>query len=447
MAWLLAGIGLVLTGLVLSLPALYLVDVPAWVYQGALFRAEVADASATPWSLVAHPVPNTLATLLPALLLPVAGPIWTGKLIAVGLLTSGFAAAWALAASSDTLPSGAASSKGARASILIACIVVSSSFWNGYLGYQLGVIGAMALGAVWLRRGRLSAPVVLMSSVALFFAHAIPFAVVALAMGVEALRRRDLRQLVALLPAAILTGWYSLARSIRPEGGFVDSQSTVGVFQGLAYKGYTVLKVGPFHHPDGVEGIGVLADLPALYWTAAALSGLFMAVLIVGLAVGTHRMSPSPRRLAAGGAWALALVALLLPPFALNVVNPGERVLVLAAAALVALVPLPPRLLRALGLVALVFLLDDASALWAQRAGQSDADRTAFYADRVAREQDPAAYTFEDAVDDADAHALPLLGHPVLLHSDLYDAVLRRDWTRHSFDSGLLRPPVSHASP
>ena len=146
------------------------------------------------------------------------------------------------------------------------------------------------------------------------------------------------------------------------------------------------------------------------------------------------------------GCVGLAGVALLLPPFALNVVNPGERFLVMALIGLVALVPLDGRLLRVLGLAALIFLLDDASALWAQRAGLSDAKRTSFYADRAAREQAPDAHTFEETLATATASSTPLLGHPVLLHSDLYDAVLRRDWTRQSFNSGLLQPPTTPAA-
>ena len=221
MPGLLLGAGLLLLGLVLSLPALYLVDLPAWVYQGALFHAEAASASATPWSLHVHPVPNTLATLLPALLLLIAGPIWTGKLLAIGLLAAGFGAAWTLAKTASSSPT----ETGARAAILIACAVVSSSFWNGYVGYQIGVVLAMGLGALWLRQERLSAPVVLAGSVLLFFAHAIPFAVVALAMGVNALRRRDLRQLAALIPAAALTAWYVLARLAQPGAGFIETET------------------------------------------------------------------------------------------------------------------------------------------------------------------------------------------------------------------------------
>jgi len=437
MAWLLAGLGLVLVGLVLSLPALYLVDLPAWVYQGALFRAETADASATPWSLVTHPVPNTLATLLPAMLLSVVGPIWTGKILATGLLAAGFGAAWALA---RAVSPDDASSTWARAAVLVACVVVSSSFWNGYVGYQIGVVLAMALGALWLCRGHLSAPAILIGSVVLFFAHAIPFALVVLAIGIGALRRRDFRQLAALVPAAALVAWYITARIRLPGGGFMPSYRTGSMVDWLIYRIYTVLKMGPFQHPAGVHDAGALASLPSVFWLVVSISGLFTAALVLGLIVGTRAMPPGPLRTSVWGVWTIAGVSMMMPPFILSVVNPGERILVLALVALIAIVPLNRRLLRVLGFVALIFLLDDARSLWAQRSGLSDADRVAFYADRAEREQNPTAYTFEDAVEDAVASPTPLLSHPILLHSDMYDAVSRHDWTRHSFSTGLLRP-------
>lgn len=430
-----------LVGLAIALPALYLVDLPAWVYQGALFRAEAANVSATPWSLYTHPVPNALATLLPALLLSMADPVWTGKWIAVSLIAAGFGAAWALARTASLSIGSSSRDTWARAAVLMSCVVVSSSFWNGYLGYQMGVMLAMGLGALWLHKGRLSAPEVLLGSIAVFSAHAIPFAVVALTMGIVALRQRNLRTLAALLPAALLTAWYVVARARQPDGGFVATQRTDGALDWIAYKAYTVLKVGPFQHPVGVDGSGILAEHPVLYWAAVGLSAIFMVALGIGLIRGTVRMSPGPRRWIVWSAWGLGVVALAMPPFALNVVNPGERFLVLAGIGLVALVPLPPRLLRVLGLAALLFLLDDTYALWAQRDGLSEADRTTFYSDRVARERNPDAHTFEETVEGTRTSSTPLLGHPVLLHSDLYDAVLRRDWTRHSFDSGLLQPP------
>ncbi|HEX9951540.1 MAG TPA: hypothetical protein VGB53_07210, partial [Rubricoccaceae bacterium] len=153
----------VLIGLVLAGPTLYLVDLPAWVYSGALLRAELADAAVTPWHLARAPVPNTLATLLPALVLGALGPEATGRALAAALLAAGFAAAWALGrATEPDAPADAA----ARAAVAASCLVASASFWNGYLGFQIGVVLAIAIAARWRACGGLSPPGVFAASVA-----------------------------------------------------------------------------------------------------------------------------------------------------------------------------------------------------------------------------------------------------------------------------------------
>ena len=432
--------GAVLVSLALAAPQLYLVDLPAWTYTGAVVVAETGGA--TPWGLYPYPVPNTWATALAAPLVALAGPTGAGRLLAALLLAAGFGAAWAFARAADreTAP--------ARAAVVAATLVASSSWWNGYLGFQIGVTLALGLGALWLRRGRLPAPALGIGAAALFFAHAVPFAAFALGAGLDALRRRDVRQVAALVPAAVLTAWYVVARAAVPASGFVAPQATGGAARAVAYKAYTALKLGPFQHPDGLDGQGVLAGHPALYWLGVALSGLFVAALASALAVGTVRLwraggadrEPADREPAGrGGAaygWALVAVALALPPFALNVVNPGERVLVMGALVLLATVPLPRRLLWVMGGAALLFLADDAHALWTQRAGLSAARRAELLAPR-----DRPARPFDDAVEAARAEPLPLLGHPVLLNARYYGLAERGDWTAPAFDSGPLRPP------
>lgn len=428
-----------LVGLVLAVPALYLVDLPAWVYSGALLRAELADATSTPWHLAAWPVPNTLATLSPALVLGALGPEATGRALAAALLAAGFAAAWALGrAAAPDEPADAA----ARACVAAACLVASASFWNGYLGFQIGVVLALALAARWRRRGRLSPAGVLVASLALFLAHAVPFAVAALALGLDALARRDGRTLTALAPSAVLTAAYVAA---KPPAGFAPPAGVGGPGHALAYKAYTALKLGPLTRPVRLDGTPLL-DGPALA-VAVAAAAVFVAVLVGALAVGTLRMPPGGPRRAALFAWAAAGASMLLPPFALNVVNPGERVLVVAAVGLLAVVPLPARVLRPLGLAALLFLADDAAALWGQRPGLAPDVRAATYAGRAAREHAarehaaPVDARFGTAARDAAADpAERLLRHDVLLHSDLYDAARRRDWSRGGFDSGVLVP-------
>ena len=422
--------GAVLVALCLAVPQLYLVDLPAWTYTGAVVVAEAGGA--TPWGLYPWPVPNTWATLLAAPLVAAFGPTGAGRAFGAALLAAGFWAAWALARAVD------AETTPARAAVLASTLVVSSSWWNGYLGFQVGVTLALALGAGWARRGRLSAPALAAGSTALFFAHAVPFAAFALGAGLDALRRRDGRQVAALVPAGALTAWYLAARLSLPDAGFVAPEAAGGAGRALAYKAYTALKLGPFQHPDGLGGEGVLAGHPALYWAGVALSGVFVAVLVGALAVGTVRLwrARGTGRWAAAYGWALVAVALALPPFALNVVNPGERVLVMAAVVLVATVPIPRRLLWTLGGAALLFLADDAHALWAQRPGLDAARRAELLAPR-----EQAARPFGDAVDAAAAEPLPLLGHPVLLNARYYGLAERADWAAPAFDSGPLRPP------
>ena len=439
-AWRL-GLGLslaALAALVVAVPALYLTDVPAWVFGGAMLRAELADPAATPWHLAPHPVPNALAHALAAALLGVLSPQATGAALALAMLIGGGAAAWALARAAWP---GAPGQAGARAAVLVSCLVVSSSWWNGYVGFQLGVALAFATGALWLRRGRLGPAWTLAASLALFAAHAVPFGALALALGLSALRRRDAAELAALVPAGALALWYAAARLAGPEA-FVPAAETGGLARALAYKGYTVLKLGPLQRPVGLDGAPP-GQGPGL-WIALGLSAVFVAALGVALVRGTAAMAPGGRRRAAAFAWGLAGVALVMPPFALNVVNPGERLLVLAAGALVALVPLDDRWARVFGVAALLFVADDAAGLWAQRRGLAPEARAAAYADRAAREaaargRGPAAPAFGDAAREAAAApADRLLVHAVLLHSDLYDAAARRDWSRETFDSGLL---------
>ena len=125
--------------------------------------------------------------------------------------------------------------------------------------------------------------------------------------------------------------------------------------------------------------------------------------------------------------------------FALSVVNPGERVLVLFA-----VVPLLRRLVTGLGAAALLFLADDAAALWAQRTRVPDAALAALTAEHVATERaeamGPANALVRVGASPNAGRALPLLNHPVYLQADFYAAADARRWTRRLFGSGLLRP-------
>lgn len=441
-----AAVALALVVLVLAAREVYLLDLPAWVYQGAVLAELAAGRPAGAYALVPYPVPNALSTVFFALTAPLLGPVGAGKAFVALYLAAALAVAYALSRAAE--PGTAAR----RAAVLAATLFVSSSFWNGYLNFQVGLVVGAAFVALWLRRGRPGPLAVLAFTVGLFFTHAIPFAVVALGVGLDALRRRDVRTLAALVPPAALTAWYVAGRLGAASDEFREAViAPEGLLYTLLYKGYTVLKLGPFQHVVGLDGRGYLEAVPGLYGALLALSATFVAALAAGVVWGVVWVfrAGGSRRWAAGYGVGVAVTALLMPAFALNVINPGERVAACAALLLVAVVPLPRRLLTALAVVALGFLAYDAVYLAAQLGGLPPAERARAYAERVeaVRAQaeveaehvgafrDPHAYATEELYPDT---RLKYLNHAVYFHAPLYEAAARGDFSLPSFDSGLL---------
>ncbi len=350
------------TAALLAADHAYLLDLPYWVYVGAAVRAKwlgAAGAAATAaYPLKAYPVPNSLTSVVLALVVGPLGPAGAGKLAAVGVLLAGFAAVYVLCRRTwgrDGVY---------RALVLAATLVVSAAYWNGYLNFQLGLAGLALYGAVRARRGWAAGVppgVTLVFGVALFFCHFVPFFAFALGAGLEALARRNVRTVLALVPSAALTLWYVLAK------GHGDAALTEG-FPDLRtfalYKGYTLLKLGPFAHFLHFDGTGGLDGAPLLFVLLAAGAALFVAVLGVLLLRGVARLhggratgtsEARARWVVALFALGLAVLALPVPPVWLSVVNLGERLLAVALLLLVAVVPLPRRAVMGLALATLPF--------------------------------------------------------------------------------------------
>ena len=232
-------------------------------------------------------------------------------------------------------------------------IFLNAAFWNGYANFQVG----MVLLGVWFllpdeRRGR-PGPIMGFGMV-LFFTHAMVFFAFCALLGATALldRRRILATAAGLLPAALLTGWYIATDA---GGGATETNGAGGAAAFLAYKLYTVAKLGPYHNFVFGEG-GDIVTRPALYWAGAAINLAFAAGLaaLLGLglraAIRSRRLAWAPLLAAAG---LLALFA-VLPDMVQNVVNPGERLMLPALLMLLLVLPLPVALVRALGLGAVV---------------------------------------------------------------------------------------------
>ena len=315
-------------------------DFPEWAYQGELLARLARGLPAAEASLVAHPVPNSLAQALLGLLSLVLPATLAARVFLLGLLGAGLAVALALARQRQP------ASAGAFAGVLIVSIFCNTPFWNGYVNYQL----ALLLFAAWFvvpAARRAEALPILGFSLPIFLAHAAVFAAFCILIGVRGLLRRRLwPALLGLAPALLFATWYVLAKAPvaeEPAAGI----GGLGAF--LAYKAYTLTKLGPYHNFVFATG-GDDALRPALYWAGAAANLLYTAILGAALGAGLWRAARD-RVLSASFVLAALLLLggfLVLPRVAQHVINPGERLMIPGLLLLLLAAPLPPLALRPL---------------------------------------------------------------------------------------------------
>lgn len=441
--WLFLGISTAyLTALALA-PTVYLLDLPYWVYEGAALRAKLlgtATGAAADFPLKTYPVPNSLSQGLLALLVGPLGAAGAGKAVALLVLAAGLGAFYRLCTRLH-------GEEGIyRALILAATLAASASYWNGYLNFQLGLAGLALYGAARAGRGlgeRPSVALTLAASLGLFFAHSIPFLAFALGSGLEAVRRRDVRTLAALTPAAALSLWYvggKAASDAAVAEGYPDAVTFA------MYKAYTVLKLGPFVHFVNADGAGVLDPTPALFVALMGGAALFVAGLGAVVLRGAWSLRRSPeadapaRRFVAALALGFAALGLAMPPVWLSVVNPGERFLAVALLLLVAVVPIPRRALAALAFAVVPFVAYDVAVLVTQplpEAAWGEADLARREALGTARREAPFAGHLASQQENEGAR-FPWLVRNRFDQAAYYLALERRRWTLPLPSTGLI---------
>jgi hypothetical protein len=255
-------------------------DFAEWAYQGALLaRLALASPGGLPGAevwLVAHPVPNSLAQALLGLLSLLLPTTLAARVFLLGLLGAGLAVALALARQRQ--PAAA----GAFAVVLLVSVFCNATFWNGYVNYQL----ALLLFAAWFLlppARRAEAGPILGYGLAIFLSHATVFAAFGVLVGARGLLRRRFRAAVlGLGPMMLLGAWYALAGTGEPA----EPVAEVGGLSGfLAYKAYTLTKLGPYHNFVFAGG-GDETLRPALYWAGAVVNLLYAGGLGVALGIG-----------------------------------------------------------------------------------------------------------------------------------------------------------------
>ncbi|MFC7477386.1 hypothetical protein ACFQS7_23705 [Dankookia sp. GCM10030260] len=315
-------------------------DFAEWVYHGAMLAQLAVGLPGATVSLATHPVPNSLAQAVLGLLALVLPATLAARVFLLGLL--GASLAVALALGRQRQPAAA----GAFAGVLLVSILCNATFWNGYVNYQL----ALVIFAAWFllppARRAATGPI-LGFGLAIFLSHAAVFTAFCMVVGFRALLRRQWRgATLGLGPLLLLGAWYVLGRS----GEAADpppAYDSAGAF--LAYKAYTLAKLGPYHNFVFAQG-GDEVLRPALYWAGAAVNLLYVAGLGAALGYGLWRGLRS-RALSAPlivASLALFVGFLLLPRMGQHVINPGERLMLPGLLVLLLAVPLPPFALRGL---------------------------------------------------------------------------------------------------
>jgi hypothetical protein len=304
------------------MPALQ--DLGEWVFQGAVMLRLLDPSSPfhSQFAWVHVPVPNMLCQLFLMAATWAVGAFWAAKLL-VALYCSG--AVWICARAAKRFAPGHAAPLFV---LLLGIAAFNSCFWHGYMNFQI----ALLLLVLYVEQTAASPPsttLVFGFSVLLFCCHASMFAAFVLLVAAREWRRPDRWAIYAsLVPSVGLLACYLWQRQHKTP---TTTHSHFGsLATHLAYKAYTLLKLGPFHNFVIANGESA-KRLPVLYAAGIGLNILFCVFLLVALGMGIRRLLRqgwlSRRTLLI---WSvLGVLFLVLPSDLAEVVNLGERFLLL----------------------------------------------------------------------------------------------------------------------
>jgi hypothetical protein len=304
------------------MPALQ--DLGEWVFQGTIMLRLLDPSSPfhSQFAWVHTPVPNMLCQFFLMGATWAAGPFWAAKLLVAFYCG---AAVWICGRVAKRF---APSNPAPLFVLLLGIAAFNSCFWHGYINSQIALLLILLYVELTAERPP-DVALVFGFSMILFSCHASMFAAFVLIVLVWEWRRVDRWRLYAsLLPSMGLLGFYLRQRERKTSIIAHTHFGSLGTH--LAYKAYTLLKLGPFHNFVIANGQSA-KRLPALYAGGIALNFVFFLCLLAVVLIGVrrllreHRVS-QPTLLI----WsALGLLFVLLPSDFAEVVNLGERFLLL----------------------------------------------------------------------------------------------------------------------
>lgn len=297
-------------------------DFNEWTYQAFITRTLLDGTGSAVFYLREYPVPYVTSQAVMTALNFLTDPVTAGRWTVTLYLAAAAVVARRFVVANRLRPELAYPA-------LLVGIVCNSSFWSGYLNYQCGLLVLMAYLSIPSAQRR-QPWVVCLVSLAAFACHGFCLLAFGVMAGMQALIgswRERLAFAAAMLPAAALTLWYLLAKS-NDAMPALHAPVSHGDLRFLAYKFYTLSKAGPYQNfmiGDGTD----LNRWPVLFWLGC-LANLVISVLLL---VWQYRALRRPAaeaddlRALRWAAISLGLACLVAPATAMQIVNPGERLL------------------------------------------------------------------------------------------------------------------------
>lgn len=294
-------------------------DLPEWVYQGYIFNELISGKPSSEFALTTYPVPYALFQLITSAVLLLFPPMMTSKIVVViyGLLVLLAIHLFISRAKIDPL---------AGWIFLTSVAALNSPFWNGYMGYQFGLIVLLFYLSLPSKARTGVFPLLLFSLLA-FFAHGIIYASILVFAGIYSIyNRRIFRCALGLLPSLCLVVWYKLKNKSAGELNELFQLHDVNI---IMYKIYTLLKAAPYHNAivfnfNSVDYFGSFYLIIGMLVDAIFMLSLGMLAYAAVTRSSLRAVALKPEFVIAA---ILLLVAIALPPTVLGIANPGERVM------------------------------------------------------------------------------------------------------------------------
>jgi hypothetical protein len=262
----------------------YLHDFAEWLYQAQIVRhLSLGSDAASGFTLATYPVPNSLTTILLAMLSVVFPPIWAGKIFLVAMLLT-----WYPLIVKFTLRHVDSEYRDSATFVMYALIALTTFFWYGFVSYQLGLMFLVLFFTIYQEDTRAS--VIAFFGLLLFFSHGIVFLVFGLFLATRVVFGWNRAVVTGLLPAAVCSLWFLVGSHFAEVEPQPIDASWRGLSEALIYKAGYPAMLGPFRNFVLPDGASLLEQQPWVYWAGFAANFVVAAMLGMLLMVAAARV-------------------------------------------------------------------------------------------------------------------------------------------------------------